>query len=621
MSIKFRCPHCEKALSVKDQLAGKKGTCPGCKKVVIVPMSGVGARANGTPAPPAAPKAVMPADVEAEAAAVLSDKPAEQADAEPQNIDFNCPMCDDPISAPIADAGKNTQCPSCRRIVKVPLPKKLDKIDWKKPGAGVPSLARQDLPAVDGAWGNKEATGVSREALEEAGALPELVEPITTAQRIQRGLLVAAACAFVVAGYLWTARQAAVEKQADTLAHAVAYLKSEEATKRLGPEGVAELHRAVGVYYLRSRQADAVVEAQRHFDLAFQGLRDGSGLERDMVLTDLALVRVELGGSGDEVDEGRRLNWDDTKYGSGVIKMVRATLGSIQSRPARLEALRPVMARLIARGQARSAYALANSAFGNNGKESLEVLAQMEARGITGLELWRAGQQAEAEKVADILVQEYSRPTRPPLAASVVALMMVLGRPELKPGKGGDDADNQRAGRAEGHARLGELEKARALVASAPHDQLKLWALVNIATAVLDASSQDQTDLNSAFELALNVRIGNPWLLWRLLHLGLRAGIAEDRSKRLLERMPEGSLRARGQVGVVNARLAGNVGVEADEVVQMVDDQTISRALAHESLARRNVRHDKSSASRSLSWPEPYRAFGAIGVALGMQDE
>ena len=37
MSIKFSCPHCSKALNVKDHLAGKKAQCPGCKKVMRIP--------------------------------------------------------------------------------------------------------------------------------------------------------------------------------------------------------------------------------------------------------------------------------------------------------------------------------------------------------------------------------------------------------------------------------------------------------------------------------------------------------------------------------------------------------------------------------------------------------
>src|SRR3954471_16474370 len=79
MSIKFRCPHCDKALSVKDELAGKKRTCPGCKTVVIVPTAVPAPIANGTSngigngtGATLKSKPPSPVDLEAEAAAFFS---------------------------------------------------------------------------------------------------------------------------------------------------------------------------------------------------------------------------------------------------------------------------------------------------------------------------------------------------------------------------------------------------------------------------------------------------------------------------------------------------------------------------------------------------------------------
>jgi uncharacterized Zn finger protein (UPF0148 family) len=37
MSIKFECPNCKTMLQSGDGTAGKTGTCPDCKKDVIVP--------------------------------------------------------------------------------------------------------------------------------------------------------------------------------------------------------------------------------------------------------------------------------------------------------------------------------------------------------------------------------------------------------------------------------------------------------------------------------------------------------------------------------------------------------------------------------------------------------
>ncbi len=36
----FKCPECGKRLRVRDELVGKKGKCPGCGHVVVVPLTG-----------------------------------------------------------------------------------------------------------------------------------------------------------------------------------------------------------------------------------------------------------------------------------------------------------------------------------------------------------------------------------------------------------------------------------------------------------------------------------------------------------------------------------------------------------------------------------------------------
>ena len=56
--IKFKCPHCGKEVSAGDENAGKKGRCPGCKELFVIP-----AAAAAKPARPAA--APTPSDDDA----------------------------------------------------------------------------------------------------------------------------------------------------------------------------------------------------------------------------------------------------------------------------------------------------------------------------------------------------------------------------------------------------------------------------------------------------------------------------------------------------------------------------------------------------------------------------
>ena len=116
MAIKFNCPQCKKEFNVKDNLAGLRRACPACKKMLTVP------------APNSAP-----ANVEEFAAAALADQPEPAAPVkEAETIEFVCSYCDTKVAVAADLAGKQTSCPECRRIVKVPLPKKADPKDWRK---------------------------------------------------------------------------------------------------------------------------------------------------------------------------------------------------------------------------------------------------------------------------------------------------------------------------------------------------------------------------------------------------------------------------------------------------------------------------------------------------------
>src|SRR5262245_40630046 len=111
MAIRFKCPNpgCQKALSVKDEAAGKKLACPICKKSFTVPVP----RAAPGPAPKPAAPVPTAADLEDIAAAALAGGPgdgAAKAAAGPAKeagtIDFTCDYCDTALHLPAEMAGK-----------------------------------------------------------------------------------------------------------------------------------------------------------------------------------------------------------------------------------------------------------------------------------------------------------------------------------------------------------------------------------------------------------------------------------------------------------------------------------------------------------------------------------
>jgi hypothetical protein len=50
MLINFKCPHCQTALQVGSDFAGKTGVCPKCKKEVTVPAQSTGTHTGKTDA-------------------------------------------------------------------------------------------------------------------------------------------------------------------------------------------------------------------------------------------------------------------------------------------------------------------------------------------------------------------------------------------------------------------------------------------------------------------------------------------------------------------------------------------------------------------------------------------
>ncbi len=88
--ISFACPACNRKLSVKDEFAGKRGTCPHCKKPLLVPVLAPAA-VPARPVPPAPAAAVNPPPLaEAMTAALPDDMPWPDVGGHPK-LDFLAP--------------------------------------------------------------------------------------------------------------------------------------------------------------------------------------------------------------------------------------------------------------------------------------------------------------------------------------------------------------------------------------------------------------------------------------------------------------------------------------------------------------------------------------------------
>jgi hypothetical protein len=608
MTIKFTCPHCRKPLRVKDHLAGRKAQCPGCRKPLTVPAL-----------------LSKPADVETIAAAALSEEPKATPPVEQATIEFRCFYCDEQVRVGADLAGKQTPCPECRRIIKVPVLEKTQPKDWRKMDRRLPAAARSDVPVPEGAW-DTASIGVSRQALVEAQAIPQVRQRLTVGQWIRRGTAAAAGILVLGAAVWMVVHSLALSRQSRALAKALQYL---EPADKLSSEAAAEIHRGAGEYYLRTSRASAL-QARDHFQQARAAILQANveTVEREAFLIDLALAQIDLGGDKPDVENGTRLPWEEAN------KELRQTWQNLTSADGRAEALRPVTRKLLAKNQGGFAPALA-ALFPD---ESSDLLA------VVGLEMLRAKQEQLAEMLAAQALQNLAPPvqpqageakppaTAPAPAPSLIALWLALGKPDqtaaASPAPEGNKEPSSAIliGNVKGLVYQRKLDQARERLRSVTRPEDRFPALLALATAAedCDQAAAVRPELEEAFSLVegeLKSKAVPPWQLVRLARAGVKAGLAE-RVQAAARVVADPGPRGRMQLEVLRGRLEANKDRTDDSWMQIVDAKTPAYPNALELLARHNARYGAGAAMQKAveSWEEKLQPFGYLGLALGLQD-
>ncbi len=604
MAIKFKCPNpeCTKALSVKDELAGKKAACPKCKKILTIPR----------PQPESVP---TPANLEDFALSALADPVEEKQEL--TTIDFNCPMCDEPVSMALETAGKNAPCPHCRRIVKVPVPKTDQGGTWRDQGKNLPTAARRDTePKPEGAW-DTERTYADRAALLHAGVIPkDKRKALSTQQKVVRGLIAGAVLLSLIVGGVVVYFSWSSNKEEKLVTQAV------ELSTKQPKESGAIVNRAAGEYFLR---AGKIVQAKEAFAKSRSLLLEPkTGPERDLLLTDLALAQIDLGGDDNEVISSRRLKWKDT------LKEIGETVQNLSSSPARAHAIHLLTRKLIARKKSDLASSLAAKASGDIRSGEQWAFEKQELSAIVGLEFLAAGDNDGATAIHKVLMLPFAAgeggeepAAAPPLAPSLVALSVALNKDEPKPGKSPADAEALAIGQAEGHARRGDWTRAREAL-----DKLKpetrFQARVELASIGCAATPPDTTDLVAAANQLGEFRDKppSPWLLYRLALLAAQANQPERAHPFLDALPPNDPLRGRAQYELLLIKLAGtkDKGDDAQADAIASKDQPALQGLAREAVARHNARRDANTVKTVEGWDDAMKPFGLVGAALGLQD-
>jgi hypothetical protein len=310
-----------------------------------------------------------------------------------------------------------------------------------------------------------------------------------------------------------------------------------------------------------------------------------------------------------------RISWEELQK-----KLLQPALSSMAGE-GRLETLRVVSRTLLAKGQADRVLPLAGQVFPSPEADKAEAVAAV------GLEFLAAGDLDRAGKAADQALALFETKSPPRVRPSVVALALALKKPAPKAGKPENERADHFVGTVEGLARQEKWEQARTEAKKDQFDApVHFRALVGVAAAAVDAKSPDAvSDVNAALDflndkVKVRDRSELSWTLRRLMDLGQRAGIAEDRLREMASAIADPALRGRAQLIVFRARLARSKDAAEEGAAEQAVVRSVSQLLAFQALARHNTRRDPDWAKGVGGWEEPRQAFGWLGVVLGLQD-
>ena len=531
MSIKFSCPHCSKALNVKDHLAGKKAQCPACKKVLTIP----------TPNKPGSH------EVEALAAEAFADEEKRIAALPDAKVEFQCPMCDEKISVNAALAGKQAPCPECRRIIKVPLPNMEDAKDWRQIDTrNTVGIRLNEVKGLEGTWGTDSAAKVSRQALLEAKVIPTEKEPIGWQGWLKRSTAAVGSVAILALVTMLVLRLTKTSKREYAFAQAMAAV--DEKPSKLSPSLLAVAHRLAGNFYLQKNNPVDLEHARTQFQTARELIDQGEAAapaEHDLSLIGLASDQIGLGGDKAEIERKQRFKWDD------VEKQLRQTVKLLLTLDGKRIAIRNLTRQLAAKGEGVRGAALAAS--------FPEDMVELES--IAGLELLRAKMNKEAETFATS-AQQGLKPTAAPIGkpapptptAPPALLELLYGLGQVNKARAQapestatpEEKTKYQIGTIWGLGLDGKLPPALAGVRDLAKPADKIQALAGLAEIADEAGLKDEakTMVEDAAKVA-EAEHGkdlSPWALWKLAQLAGKLG-AGDAGQIIARNISDPSLR------------------------------------------------------------------------------
>jgi tetratricopeptide (TPR) repeat protein len=580
--------------------------------------STVAVNGAGTPA--------KPVDAEAMALAAFAEEappPMAEVIETPaaKKIQIHCPACDHPFEVDSGMQGKNTRCPECGNVFRVPKILEEKPADWRDAHKQKPSLAKVEEPAPTGAW-EDQRKGVSKEAITQAGA-EEYEEEEAGERRVRlfkRAFYTLALIGMIVFVVMYFTRSRVDNKREELMAKALAELK--EAQVR--PQYLAALFRYDAEYQLNNaaKKREAAETARKIFEEArgqLQQLSDKKEspetiVDRNGMLVELALSQTLLGGDLDEINKDLRLQWQS------VQSEIRKTLNFITPTEwdLRERGIGLLARKLAEKDQGFQAFQVAKNC--SNAAEFPELA------GRVGIEQFLAGKKEVAEKV----LKEAERISPNAKSPALTALRMALNKDQQQAPTGPRLERPARLGFAEGKALQGDFAEAKKIAHATGAETYDLAdALILVAKTAVDAGKTSEAgpildEVAGIFKSSAATFLSRrPWQLLRVVELSTQAG-KTDTANAVLDLMKGNPVEPWARLQVFRVKLAADPKQKSDyTLIEAIDANRLPAALAQAEAARRNTVVGDASYRRLTVEPlakGTLRPFGYAGIALGEQD-
>lgn len=617
MPIPISCPHCLKLYRLKDELAGKTVKCqnPDCRKPFPVPV----------------PKSA--AEVEADALKALGDEPDQPTDS--RVIPITCEMCDHKWDAPWAMQGKNVLCPECRHRNKVPIQRQAKPADWKS-GGGKPSMAR--VEHLEGVVASTDVGRVSAEALREGGAVVEVYE----SRPISFWLLFVGLPLLLLSGAVYLGmnyfRGKSDAREANYMA--LALRDQEEAKDAPIPAPEQPLFRgalalAAGEYANRLDDPARLKDALTQFARARQEL-DGAppSTGRTILLGELAVAQLGLGGTDDQAIAGTRIRWtpggrqklNEKQY--NVQAELIDTLATLRRDDKLVDS---TDRQAIVRNLVRRAATLGQPTVLDDVIPRLFTDAEaIDGQAMAALEALRAGGDTEAaKKRAGELAPLAAGGSGPFLQALTVAIGPVPGLNTPNPpapGQSPGDAARQAWTAAN---LIGKKPDEALEIATRGNNPIDRRSKANALALVAEWADDPKPAIEAAAKVVAEggtnaTRIPDLTLV-RLAGIAARVGLV-DQTEAFIKATDKPDARAWAECEATRGRLAANPNQPAAaDASKQPDDAKDNRAGVAWRLfwvARQTARTNTADSGATYDrWGNGvFRPFGYAGLALGLQD-